>query len=115
LVKLQLARKAVIFAPELRRALKQYQQAPSDPQAEIDNLDFDPFLNAHVNLNVGTSTHVRLSLAPLKLGKLARSLFVIAAFCRLVFLQLPSDQKDMAEACGSRTHHSTREGPNHRL
>jgi len=27
----------------------------------------------------------------------------IAAFCRLVFLQLPSDQQDVAEACGSRT------------
>src|SRR6266480_83422 len=26
-----------------------------------------------------------------------------AAFCRLVFLQLPSSQIDMAEACGSRT------------
>jgi hypothetical protein len=39
----------------------------------------------------------------------------IAAFCRLIFLQLPSDQADMAEACGSRTHHSAREEPNHRL
>ena len=38
-----------------------------------------------------------------------------AAFCRLVFLQLPSSQIDMAEACGSRTHHSTREEPNRRL
>src|ERR1700676_2718184 len=25
-----------------------------------------------------------------------------AAFCRLIFLQLPSSQRDMAEACGSR-------------
>jgi hypothetical protein len=41
-----LAEKPSYFAPELRRALKQYQQAPSDPQADIDNLDFDPFLNA---------------------------------------------------------------------
>jgi hypothetical protein len=27
---------------------------------------------------------------------------LIAAFCCLVFLQLPTDQRDMAEACGSR-------------
>jgi len=27
---------------------------------------------------------------------------------RVIFLQLPSSQLDMAEACGSRTHHSTR-------
>jgi len=44
-----------------------------------------------------------------------RILALNAAFSRLVYLQFPTDQKDMAEACGSRTHHSTREGPNHRL
>jgi hypothetical protein len=36
-------------------------------------------------------------------------------FAASLFLQLPSIQIDMAEACGSRTHHSTREGPNRRL
>ncbi len=40
---------------------------------------------------------------------------VIAAFCRLVFLQLLLDQMDMAEACGSRTHHPPREGTDRRL
>jgi hypothetical protein len=32
-----------------------------------------------------------------------RCISLNAAFCRLVFLQLPSNQIDMAEACGSRT------------
>jgi hypothetical protein len=57
---------------------------------------------------------IRLSPALTKNWKYEPDLF-IAAFCRLIFLQLPSNQKDMAEACGSRTHHSTREGPNRRL
>lgn len=42
-------------------------------------------------------------------------IFPNAAFCRPAFLELPSGQIDMAEACGSRTHHSTREEPNRRL
>jgi hypothetical protein len=37
-----------------------------------------------MSTNLGPRMHVRLSLAPLKVGTLARSLFVIAAFCRLV-------------------------------
>jgi hypothetical protein len=32
-----------------------------------------------------------------------RILALNAAFCRLVYLQLLTDQKDVAEACGSRT------------
>jgi hypothetical protein len=59
----------------------------------------------------GTGCHPRRSKSNHKTGPFAAN----AAFCRLIFLQLPSSQLDMAEACGSRTHHSTREGPNHRL
>jgi hypothetical protein len=53
--------------------------------------------------------------APLKIKHKTGPFAANAAFCRLISLQLPSSQLDMAEACGSRTHHSTREGPNHRL
>src|SRR5215472_10019332 len=35
--------------------------------------------------------------------------------CSLMRIQVAQKQQDMAEACGSRTHHSTREGPNRRL
>src|SRR5882724_588918 len=59
----------------------------------------------------GTGCRPRRSKSNHKTGPFAAN----AAFCRLIFLQLPSSQLDMAEACGSRTHHSTREGPNHRL
>src|SRR6266446_4059855 len=35
--------------------------------------------------------------------EITNRIFLIAAFCRLVFLQIPSYQIDVAEACGSRT------------
>jgi len=59
----------------------------------------------------GTGCRPRRSKSNHKTGPFAAN----AALCRLIFLQLPSSQLDMAEACGSRTHHPTREGPNHRL
>lgn len=34
------------FSPGLLSALRKYQKSPPNAQAEIDNLDFDPFLNA---------------------------------------------------------------------
>jgi hypothetical protein len=47
----------------------------------------------------GTGCHPRRSKSNHKTGAFAAN----AAFCRLIFLQLPSSQLDMAEACGSRT------------
>src|SRR5260370_8588340 len=47
----------------------------------------------------GTGCHPRRSKSNHKTGHFAAN----AAFCRLIFLQLPSSQLDMAEACGSRT------------
>jgi hypothetical protein len=52
----------------------------------------------------GAGCHPRRSKSKHKTGPFAAN----AAFCRLISLQLPSSQLDMAEACGSRTHHSTR-------
>ncbi len=34
------------FSPELLGALREYAEAPGNPQNEIDELDFDPFLHA---------------------------------------------------------------------
>jgi len=48
----------------------------------------------------GTGCRPRRSKSNHKTGPFAAN----AAFCRLIFLQLPSSQLDMAEACGSRTH-----------
>jgi hypothetical protein len=47
----------------------------------------------------GTGCHLRRSKSNHNTGPFAAN----AAFCRLIFLQLPSSQLDMAEACGSRT------------
>src|SRR5260370_28693064 len=64
---------------------------------------------SHVERGVTSSTYfsllglrIRLSLAPLKSNSQNRSHTANAAFCLLVFSQLPSSQLDMAEACGSR-------------
>jgi hypothetical protein len=38
-----------LFTPEFLHALREYHEAPTDAQAAIDNLDFDPFLNAQDN------------------------------------------------------------------
>src|SRR6267154_2598324 len=46
----------------------------------------------------GTGCRPRRSKSNHKTGPFAAN----AAFCRLIFLQLPSSQLDMAEACGSR-------------
>jgi hypothetical protein len=49
------------------------------------------------------SSRNRLSPAPLKIKHKTGPSAANAAFCRLISLQLPSSQLDMAEACGSRT------------
>jgi hypothetical protein len=41
-----LKNKSSDFSPELLRALREYAEAPGNPQNEIDELDFDPFLHA---------------------------------------------------------------------
>jgi len=40
---------------------------------------------------------------------------LIAAFCCLAIRQAVEEKKDVAEACGSRTHHPPREGTDRRL
>ena len=56
-------------------------------------------LPAFSRLVRGTGCHPRRSKSNHKTGHFAANV----AFCRLIFLQLPSSQLDMAEACGSRT------------
>src|SRR6267143_6944576 len=55
-------------------------------------------LPAFSRLVRGTGCHPRRSKSNHKTSHFTAN----AAFCRLIFLQLPSSQLDMAEACGSR-------------
>ena len=63
-------------------------------------------LPAFIGLVRGTGCHPRRSKSNHRTGPFAAN----AAFCRLIVLQVPSSQLDMAEACGSRTHPRIREG-----
>jgi hypothetical protein len=60
--------------------------------------------SGHLALSIECeNSRVRLSLAPPRIVHKTGCISRNAAFCRLVFLQLPSNQIDTAEACGSRT------------
>jgi hypothetical protein len=57
----------------------------------------------------GQVRHVKAS------DRVASSLVIVDTLIHAKVNAPSADFGRMAEACGSRTHHSTREGPNHRL